>query len=466
MTACSLEDSTSQDSAVLNTDIQNVSRNQLVTLSNVVALENNKNGQTRVAAEKDIICIVGRNSSDTLFFVVNHPDEGWTMYASDKRVPAVVAENPKGRFDLHEFEEFMGTWWEAMKEDMLQIRNAKNSELNFTDDEIEANCAVWDAVSSPNDFVCAYLTSKLRLPPPNFFGGHYELYNTYTDVEIYDSIGHLTITKWKQNSPYNRWCPMKSSGITYAPAGCVAVAGAQMLYFLYKKIGIPQNISDQAYCNSSVDDWPNYDWGQWYSGTNVWAQIDDQVNSYTSGLLIAPFIAEIGRLVNMKYGNDGSGAQTVLLKDVAFPHYGITCSYAPYDVGIVRNSLQDSVPVIASAYATYENNTYSNGHAFIIDRYRRSRTKYSYHYIWISDQTGPPFVPEPYHPEYVTIENSTPYITQIGMNWGWGDVLNPENGQFVNDTFYSPTGSWLVPVGNPPYSFDYNRYMIYDFVSE
>ena len=38
---------------------------------------------------------------------------------------------------------------------------------------------------------------------------------------------------------YNIYCPLKSDNFWHAPAGCVAIAGAQILYYLNHKFGVP-----------------------------------------------------------------------------------------------------------------------------------------------------------------------------------------------------------------------------------
>lgn len=105
-----------------------------VTLDNVMALANNAMGAdksiTRATSNNDIICITD-NEKDTLFFVVNRPEGGWTMYASDMRVPAVVAESENGTFVLDEATKIYGAWLEDMKEDMKNVRKATNEELNL-----------------------------------------------------------------------------------------------------------------------------------------------------------------------------------------------------------------------------------------------------------------------------------------------------------------------------------------------
>ena len=435
-----------------------------VTLDNVMTLTGVMRKATRAAIDEeddDFICIVDTDN-DTLFYVVNHPEGGWTMYASDKRVPAVVAENEAGKYEPKEMEEVMGIWFEAMKEDMKAVRHAEDKDLNFTAEEIEANKAYWDAVCNVDEFVRAHVekTRGIGDHGPLIPQGHYELYATYQDVIVYDSISHLITTRWSQGNPYNKYCPLKTEGSNHAPAGCVAIAGAQMLYYLYQHLGAPQTIPDTAYCNSRVNSSYVYDWNQWSTGTDVWGLIEGWENTYNSGLLVAPLIAHIGKRVGMKYGDGVSIAYTINLVNNVFNYYGINCQYGDFDVNLVKSSLYGNMPVVTSAYGTHDGNSYHDGHAFIIDRYRRSRTKTSYYYGWVYDFSGFPLTPVPAVKDSVRIEYSSPYITQIGMNWGWGDVYNYDNWQLLNDTWYAPTGSWIV---QDTYTFDYVRRIIYNF---
>lgn len=466
--ACTSEEMVPTERVRTHGEPRLIAKSNHVSLDNVMTLTGAMRKATRAAVgdeNDDFICIVD-TENDTLFYVVNHPEGGWTMYASDKRVPAIVAENEEGRFDLKETEEVMGTWFEAMKEDMKRVQNAEDKDLNFTAEEIEANKAYWDAVCNADEFARSHIETTrggtlgpgLIIPP-----GHYELYATYQDVIVYDSIDHLTTTKWSQGDPYNKFCPLKTTGSNHAPAGCVAIAGAQMLYYLYQHLGAPQTIPDTAYCNSRVNSSYVYDWNQWSTGTDVWGLIEGWENTYNSGLLVAPLIAHIGKRVGMEYGDTASGAYTSSLVANVFNYYGINCQYTDFDVNKVKNSLYNNMPVVTSAYSSHDGSGYHGGHAFIIDRYRRSRTKTSYYYNWVYDFQGLPYTPTPAVMDSISIEYSSPYITQIGMNWGWGDMYNYNDWHLVNDTWHAPTGSWIVQVSPNTYTFDYLRKIIYNF---
>lgn len=459
--SCSNETDYMDTPAIQNEQPTN-SRNSHVSFNDVQALVKSVSRQTRAAMEKERFEFIIDNDNDTLFYVANHPEGGWTMYASDKRVPAIVAENDEGYFNLKETEQVMNEWFEAMKEDMKAVRQAEDNELNFTEEEIRANRDAWDAVCNIDEFIQNH-TKQTRA---RRYSGHYELYETIVESEVYDSINHMTQTRWHQSYPYNAYCPMKSYGYDYAPAGCVAIAGAQMLYYLHYKIGTPDSIPDAAYCNSTVSD-PVLDMNQWMTGINTWSTMPNHgnpgyyftdINGYTvpEGRCAAPLIANVGMRVNMHYTDSCSGAYTNTLVSNVFYPYGISCQYVNFNSSTLYTSLQQQIPVIASAYTS---NNGDNGHAFIIDGYKRSRTKTTYRYVWVYDYVIAPGSPGPLPllPEVedeIIIEYSSPYITHIKMNWGWGN-------HSANNTWYISTGNWNAG----GYSFNYMRKMIYNFHS-
>ena len=72
-----------------------------VSLTDILTLTQGQNLGTRssdVHGTLEVECIVN-NSDDTILFVSKIQNGGWTIYSSDKRVPAIVAQSKSGSFD-------------------------------------------------------------------------------------------------------------------------------------------------------------------------------------------------------------------------------------------------------------------------------------------------------------------------------------------------------------------------------
>lgn len=413
-----------------------------VSIEDIKALVNVQENTTRNGCDKayNISCIEDE-THDTLLYVCENVDSGWTIYSSDTRVPAVVAQSSTGTYSDIKQNDNAFAWLMTIAEDMKVIKNLPDDRLNFTGEEIERNKEFWKSISDPDNYVKEKLAEdKTRtITPPPLVSGHYVFRATKTYTEIYDSIPRLTTTNWHQDSNYNMYCPYKSDNSgERAPAGCVAIAGAQMLYFLHNHFGVPETAPSEAYCYGYVN--TNYNWAQTSYNSTIW----NTMNVYSSDA--APLIADVGRRVGMSYGNDGSGAQTSDLVDDVFAPYGISCTYSTYDKDELKTELQNGIPVILSARTT------EAGHAFIADRYRRERTVTKHCYEWEYD-FFPPGVPLPYIPPMEEFEYSTPTICEIGMNWGWGSEYNNEN------EWYALTDDWI----KGKYNFNQSRAMIYNF---
>lgn len=276
--------------------------------------------------------------------------------------------------------------------------------------------------------------------------GLWVLRESYTYTEFYDSISRLTQTIWKQRYPYNNFCPARTDTTYYnAPAGCVAIAGAQMLYFLHYKLGKPETAPTHATCYGNIN---NYTMNQDNFTTTVWDSMNIDGYQYKA----APLVANVGTLVGMDYGNSSSGADTEDLVNYVFRDwYGISCAYDEYSTGTLRTSLLSGMPVILRA----KSSTVGGRHAFIIDQYMRTRTVTANYYTWVYD-SWPPNTPMPAIPEYVEYVYSSPVISMIRMNWGWGGKCN-------NDWF-SLTGDWFAgSKGGVFYNWNDSRHMIYGF---
>lgn len=421
-----------------------------VAFSDILTLAKAQNTSSRgvsSAAATDVVCITD-NGSDTLLYAFDNACSGWTIYSSDTRVPPIVAHGGVGTISDALQNEALSAWIQTLAEDMKAIRNAEDSMLNFSAEEIETNKEFWQSITNPTNVVAHFENPSLpdAAGPVLVPEGHYELVSTTYYGEVYDSIPRMTSTDWHQDSPYNNCCPYKSNLSERAPAGCVPIAAAQMLYFLHYSIGVPTEAPSEGYCNSSVND-SSYDWNQYNYTSTIWDTMG------LLGLYSGPFIADIGRRLNVHYTDSSSSASVSELPNKVFLPYGISCTYATYDGDIVKSSLSAGMPVLLSARDTNTNNR----HAFLTDRYIQKRIVTKLVYQWVYDtRDEDPFTPigvMPYVPDKIVYSYSSPQIIMIGMNWGWGESQNDSS------EWFSLTDEWVK--GN--YSYNNPRRMVHGF---
>lgn len=408
-------------------------------------------GESKEDAE--VFCIEDEEH-DTLLYACNNEKGGWTIYSSDTRVPAIVAESEEGTIAELKENENAWYWVQTMAKDMKLIKSLPDSKLNFSKEEIESSKKFWELIIEPDK----YLKEKLKLNTRSHGElikpeGHYELISSNTTYDKELPTPSITTTTWNQDSPYNSYCPFRTDiPSRHAPAGCTAIAVAQMLYFLHDEIGVPATAPSEAYCYGSVGS-NNYNWAQTNYTTTIWDSI--RVND----MYAAPFIADVGRRLNTHYGNDASSVydyELVSRINGTFADYGISCTNSSYNSTILKNCLLDRMPVLITAYSHVTRSSggqnVNGGHVFIVDRYTWQIATTTNHYKWVYDYK-PSSVPIPDVPDYY--ETTTSYIFwRIGMNWGWN---NYQSG------WYSLTGDWKVADGT--YNYIDDRQMYYDFTA-
>lgn len=404
------------------------------------------------------------DNGDTLIYVINY-DEGWDILSGDKRAPILLASGDSGSFSLKTKNVEMLSWIESLAADVQGLKQMEDFS-SCSEEQIECmefSRRFWALIECENDAICP----PTRIGPPidslpEYPGsGHWEFMGSSTSSVYYDAA-KLTQTRWCQdeNTDYypshgtyfNAYCPLRSNSSTLrAQAGCVAVAGAQMLYFLHNDLGVPQYAQDTAFCVGNINGSYFYGAGQ---SDSTWNYMLTNSINYRNCYSAAILIAVVGRMVDMDYGDESSGAETEDLVDDVFGVLGINCSFDTYNSSSVSQSLINGMPVIISAKGTRTYVLgipfYSDGHCFIIDGYRRYRKQYTYTYEWVWDEWhGGHAIPN-IHPR-VEVSYGSPYITDYRMNWGWSDT--------DDDAYFAPTGDWAVNDCN----YIYKRKMIHGF---
>lgn len=423
-----------------------------VSIENVKLLYRDKFIGTRGIIDIDCIC---DEANDTLLYVYNKPEGGWIIFSSDSRVPAIVAESDKGSFSEFIKEKPAMVWIQSIADDFKLIKSLDDGNLNFSSSEIIDNRNFWRIDTIQNDCSiktvlvdnCASQQGIKDLTPIEIEPrGHYEYWATTLFTEIYDSIPRLTTTNWHQNHPFNKYCPQKNQApYDRAPAGCTAIAAAQMLFFLHDKYGVPRTAPSKAYCIGNID---KYEWAQTDYSADIW---DDMRRDESAA---APFIADIGRRLKTKYGNNGSDATVKNIVSNVFPGYGISAKYTNYDVDVIKENLLNGLPVILSVRSYKPGSDKElEGHTFITDRYKRTRIRRETCYRWIYDVV-PPNTPIINVQDSIVVSYQSPQIDMIGMNWGWSNSNIPSE-------WYSLTGDWIKVDRGDTLNYNINRIMIY-----
>ena len=393
--------------------------------------------QTRVSAGVGIeVEAVTDAAGDTLMYIVNNPGGGWKVLSADARTPAVLAEGAEGSFSIENACDGLKVWMDCLASDMEAVRSAATDELNFTSEEISANRSFWGADAQP-----AALSPTL-LPNP---GGEWKT-RTTTVVHVVDSAENTT-PRWSQNNAYSAYCPLKSnSSEDRAPAGCVAVAGAEVLYYLHNKFGVPATMVSEGYCNGNLN---GYARAFYNSNTSIWSQMTSE-HKHIDGTANAEalMIGHIGDIINMHYRERYSWAWPANLVNPLFSTYGIQASSGSYDEDVVKSNLEAALPVIVTA-TTQAIPVNFNIHCFVIDGYKRTYTEYVHLHYWYSYDFETWYDPDEYA-SYYTYSYSDPVITAVTINWGCGEGKSG---------WFTLIGDWVSPDDT---NYRHNRSMIYD----
>lgn len=166
-----------------------------------------------------------------------------------------------------------------------------------------------------------------------------------------------------------------------------------MLYYFHQYKGIPKT----AYTEIdgirriwNINEVPTYSFKN--PTTEAWDRML-KTRNYNTDLsegtnLVSILMAYVGSNVNMQYSLEGSGAITKELLYV-YKQHGINCDYSAYNAKLVRQSLDNNLPVnIRASIITAEQEKShicpkiqsAGGHSWIIDGYKEVVTEYTYTY--------------------------------------------------------------------------------------
>ncbi|MDZ4120828.1 MAG: C10 family peptidase, partial [Candidatus Cloacimonadaceae bacterium] len=177
-------------------------------------------------------------------------------------------------------------------------------------------------------------------------------------------INPLIDVTWKQSWPYNELCPADPAGSGgHVPAGCMAVAMAQMIKYWNRPL---QGSGSNSYIC------PNYGYQSVNFGDTIyqWDQMPPVLQA--PNLPVATLLYHCGVSMNMQYSVTGSGAYWYYVPDALRNHFnypGATfLQRADYPdslwINLLKDQLDQGIPL------WYSGSTQTVGHVFNIDGYQ------------------------------------------------------------------------------------------------
>jgi hypothetical protein len=303
-----------------------------------------KQNSLRRAASKD----AGKKA----YYVFNVEDNGgFVIVAGDDRVEPILGYSKEGGFDDGRLPENFRAWLQQMAAEIEAVRNSP---------------AQARSVSEPQA--------------------------TPQRVAIHKALAPLIVTKWNQGNSdnvFNAHLPIINGERTIA--GCVATAGAQVMYYYRWPEGPTQVVPGYQLLDDKGKDTSNgadtskdlpsitFQWDKMktkYSKREVETPLTEEEEA------VADLMLYCGYAAKMNYGVDASGASTGTLAE------GM-CSYFDYNPNtwkrvmrsyysisewdeLIYNEIANGRPIIYSG-------SYSGGHAFICDGYDGAGM---YHFNW------------------------------------------------------------------------------------
>lgn len=435
-------------------------------LNNYVKHQRNTIGRSNLTVNE--VKSYGFDTSHTLFYILNYND-GWEIVSADKRIQPSLAHGDNGKFTMDCNNEPMKFWMNMVADRILQTRlgnSPKDDDITTAsadskrtpNEHLDNYTAFWNTISPPTNREQTRLEPLVPTPGP--LVPIDSIYRYEIDSEIVttltERVPYLLNTKWGQSHPWNQYCPLISEdSSTRAPAGCLPVAGAQLLYYLETEKGWPLRSPGNASCSGTID---SYAMGFGSFNTLIWdsmAQNNSSSFSDSSKLHVAKLIAYVGEVIDVIYGDEESGSvanyNTFLQNMQQSFNMSIECNYA-LDSTTVLTSLRDAMPVTVAANAPGA----SVGHMWLIDGFE-IYSKVTTHYIATFDT--------PKTPEFLAMldKNDADYSytttfssVKFHMNWGWNGY---QNGLFN----WNPL-EWTINTNDGTTTYSDVFYVLYGYV--
>lgn len=392
--------------------------------------------------------------TDTVMYILQY-DEGWDIYSGSLNSPMLLFSSAKGDFmeDFDSFPDGLRCLIEGCADNLETLGADKASVASentwkaympdYTDDASVIICQTYVNGIAVN-------ISDDDLPP-----GHWELWQSSTLSNETVVSPKLTQTKWGQMDPWNqyaKWAIDPNGILMQCPVGCSSVAVSQYLYYTNRKDGVPTHAPGRASLSNDGRDYTFSDFRD-----DVWDKMA-HTSAQTGANWVALLMGYVGRQLGSHYTTSGTGTLPYRCAEFLTSVYGEPFSMVEYTSFAVLRSIDEHYPVVTHARRYIdENRKATEGHAFIIDRYKKIVTTTRTVYAWVRDPS-PEGVEDVWMKDFVDqAGNIVRYAytkevvataerpLAVSMNWGW-------NGSY-DEVFYSAMGAWSP--GNSNYNLNH-----------
>lgn len=335
------------------------------------------------------------HGKDTLLYIVNFSNNnGWIVLSGDKRTESILASSKTGQFDLNNLGG-SAVWMQEVAEKVYGVKRANHQDTTST--AYKNWCCIDTLALNIKKGHPAVFNTRSALSDKNHYKKEYpdsitKLVNIETKIITTKQVGPLIQTKWGQSDPWNKCVPALAYEDRNCYTGCVAVAGAQMLYYFHYLKNKPECTYSQGGCVGVV--WDNDNKSYSYSFSNPSSIIWDKMSkgkyqpSKEGTDAVSVLMSYVGTRVKMNYCKEGSGAKTENLINL-YRENGISAEVCPYNFNLVKESLDKKLPVNIRAATGVKEKKFLfiplgkeelNGHSWIIDGYKETELETTYIY--------------------------------------------------------------------------------------
>lgn len=325
-----------------------------------------------------------------IVFYLARYDSRWELYASDKRLPYLLAYSETADFDEPFFMDCNSPWAENYLMSTYRLRTDPLflgvNDIDST--EIADNIAFWDSEIDRNISIDGFKENTTRDG-----GGHWELTEYYEDYVFYSQTSHMLPTNWNQSTPYNNGCPIIPGDPfqTRYFTGSSPLAMALLLYYYHLTEGVPQSAPSSGVVQMSPIDSMYHYYPTHYSST-VWNSMTSVPDSCSA--LIGLLRDQTGvRFDNGLTVNPVLSVFTYFV-DNLLDFWGLSGQMTAYSTYVIDNILEAGYPVLAFAASgriqhLFGDDEYTNNHTYLIDAFLKYQKAYFYYYEWIPDNPDP-----------------------------------------------------------------------------